>query len=178
MANQSHLTRRDLIQIGAVAAGVAAAGVERGFASEYAPKVFSPEEFAMLDELTELIIPADDHSPGARAAGVAAFLDGRLAKSIEESEREDWRQGLKRIDALSHQMHGVPFMQATPQQRVAVLSRIAKNEKNPQTPDERFFIQLKMSTADAYYSSKIGIHEEMEYKGNVLLQEFVGYELK
>jgi len=27
----------------------------------------------------------------------------------------------------------------------------------------------------AYYSSKIGIHQEMEYKGNVLLNEFVGF---
>ena len=41
----------------------------------------------------------------------------------------------------------------------------------------KFFVELKFSTADAYYSSKIGIHQEMEYKGNVLLQEFVGYEV-
>jgi glucoside 3-dehydrogenase (cytochrome c) hitch-hiker subunit len=178
MPNQSHLSRRELIQIGALATGVAAAGAERVFASDYAPKVFSPEELAMLDELAELIIPADDHSPGARAAGVAAFLDGRLSASIEEAERTEWREGLKRIDALAHELRGVPFMQATPEQRVAVLSHIAKNEKNPQTPGERFFVQLKFSTADAYYSSKIGIHQEMEYKGNVLLQEFAGYEVE
>jgi hypothetical protein len=178
MANESHLTRRELIQIGAMATGIAAGGVERGFASEYGPKVFSLDEFAMLDELAELIIPADEHSPGARAAGVAAYLDGRLAESIEEAERTEWREGLKRIDALAHELHGVPFMQAAPEQRVAVLSHMAKNEKNPRTPDERFFVLLKFSTANAYYSSKIGIHQEMEYKGNVLLPEFVGYELK
>jgi hypothetical protein len=178
MANQNHLTRRELIQIGAVAAGVATGGVERGLAANAAPKVFSKQEFAMLDELTELIIPADDHSPGARAAEVAAYLDGRLAESIDEAERIEWREGLKRIDGLAREMHAVPFMEATPEQRVAVLSRIARNEENPQTPDERFFVQLKFSTADAYYSSKIGIHQEMEYKGNVLLPEFVGYELK
>jgi len=178
MANQSHLTRRELIQIGAVAAGVAASGVERGLAADSAPRVFSTQEFALLDELTELIIPADDHSPGARAAGVAGYLDGRLAESIEEAERTEWREGLKRIDALALEMNGVPFMQATPEQRVGVLSRIARNEQNPQTPDELFFVRLKFSTANAYYSSKIGIHQEMEYKGNVLLSEFVGYELK
>jgi len=178
MANPVDLTRRELIQLGAVAASVAAVGTERGLAAGTAPKVFSKEQFAMLDELTELIIPADDHSPGARAAEVAAYLDGRLAESIDDAERTEWRDGLKRIDALALDMHGVPFMQATPDQRIAVLSRIAPNERNPQTPDERFFVQLKFSTADAYYSSKIGIHQEMEYKGNVLLTEFVGYELK
>jgi hypothetical protein len=75
-------------------------------------------------------------------------------------------------------MHGVPLIEATQEQRVAVLARMAKNEKSPQTPEERFFVELKSRTADAYYSSKIGIHQEMEYKGNVLLPEFVGYELK
>ncbi len=177
MANQSHLTRRELIQIGAVAAGIAAGGVE-SLAADARPKVFSPDEFALLDELTELIIPADDHSPGARAAGVAAYIDGSLAASVEEEDRKTWREGLKRVDALAREMHTVPFMQATPEQRVAVLSHIARNEKNPQTPGEHFFVELKQSTVDAYYSSKIGIHQEMEYKGNVLLPEFVGYEVK
>ena len=32
----------------------------------------------------------------------------------------------------------------------------------------------KRRTARAYYTSKIGIHQEMEYKGNTLLMEFVG----
>jgi len=35
--------------------------------------------------------------------------------------------------------------------------------------------QLKQTTAFAYYSSSIGIHKEMEYKGNVFLNQFVGY---
>jgi len=178
MADQNNLTRRELIQITAAAAAVAAGGVERGFAGGPAPKFFSPEEFAMLDELTELIIPTDDHSPGARAAGVAAYLDRRLAESVEEEAKKQWHEGLKRLDAVAHEMHGVPFMQAAPEQRVAVLSRISRNEKNPQTPEERFFVDLKYTTADGYYSSKIGIHQEMEYKGNVLLPEFVGFEVK
>ena len=177
MAEQGQLTRRKLIRISATAA-VAAGGVERSFAGERAPAFFSPEEFAMLDELTELIIPTDDHSLGARAARVAEYLDGRLAESIDEEGKKQWHAGLKRIDALSREMHGVGFMRATPDQRVTLLSRISQNEKDPQTPEEKFFVELKYSTANAYYSSKIGIHQDMEYTGNVLLQEFVGYEVK
>ena len=177
MADQDQLTRRELIQVTAAAAVAASAGVQRGFGGQ-ALKFFSNDEFAMLDELTELIIPTDDHSPGARAAGVATYLDGQLAESFEEESKKQWHEGLKRMDALSHEMHGKPFLEATPVERVALLSRIAKNEKNPQMPEERFFVELKFSTADAYYSSKIGIHQEMEYKGNVLLPEFAGYEVK
>lgn len=178
MSDPDQLTRRALIQITAAAAVAVSAGVQRGFPGAQALKFFSNDEFALLDELTELIIPTDDHSPGARAAGVAAYLDARLAESVEEESKKQWHEGLKRIEALSHEMHGKPFLQSTPDQRVAVLSRIAKNEKNPQTLEEQFFVELKFSTADAYYSSKIGIHQEMEYKGNVLLPEFAGYEVK
>src|SRR5947207_12896046 len=46
-------------------------------------KFLTPAEYALLEELTELIITADDHSPGARAAGVAGYIDGRLAESID-----------------------------------------------------------------------------------------------
>ena len=59
-----------------------------------------------------------------------------------------------------------------------MLTRMAKNEMNPKTREEVFFGELKHATAQAYYTSKIGIHQEMEYKGNVMLQEFVGYEVK
>jgi hypothetical protein len=177
MADQNNLTRRELIQVTAAVA-VAAAGVQTGRASEPAPKFFTKEEFAMVDELTELIIPTDDHSPGARAALVAEYIDGRLAESFEDEPKRVWREGLSRMNALSREMYGQPFMQATPDQRVALLTRIAKNEDDPKTPDERFFGVLKSHTVRAYYTSKIGIHQDMEYKGNVVLQEFAGYEVK
>jgi len=168
------INRRDLIKIGAGAALTAPAA----FAITSEPKFFTPAEFALLDELTEIIIPADDHSPGARAANVAAYIDARTAEAFEAKERDDWRAGLKLVDALSTELHGHAFMQATHDQRVAVLTHMAKNEMHPKTPAEHFFQQLKFATAHAYYTSNIGIHQEMEYKGNVMLPEFVGYELK
>jgi len=109
---------------------------------------------------------------------VATYIDARVGESIEEESKKRWHEGLKRIDSLSQEMHGKRFLEGTPDERVAVLSRIAANERNPQTADDHFFLELKFKTADAYYSSKIGIHQEMEYKGNVLLPEFAGYEVK
>ena len=168
------IDRRDLIRIGAGAV-LAAPAV---FAAADAPKFFTPAEFALLDELTELIIPSDDHSPGARAAYVAAYIDARTAEAFEAEDRDNWRNGLKLVDGLSRKMNGQSFMDAAPEQRIAVLTRIAKSEMNPKTPEEVFFRELKHATAHAYYTSKIGIHQEMEYKGNVMLQEFAGYEVK
>ncbi len=141
-----------------------------------APLFFTPEEFKLVDELTELIIPADEHSPGARAAEVTAYIDARLAESFEPGPKTQWREGLKNIDKLSAEMHGKSFMASSPDERVALLTRIAKNEREPKTPEEVFFKELKSRTVHAYYTSKIGIHTEMEYKGNTYLKEFVGYD--
>ena len=98
-------------------------------AAAAAQTFFTPDELALVDELSELIIPTDDHSPGARAAKVAAYIDSRLAEAWEEQDRTDWREGLKRIDQLSQESSGKPFMQSSADQRLAVLTRMARERE-------------------------------------------------
>jgi len=140
------------------------------------PAVFTPDEFAMVDELTEIIIPTDAHSPGAKAAEVAAFIDARVAEAFEPETRETWRNGLKLVDQISETLNGTSFIKASAEQRIAVVRQMAKGEMNPQQPEQHFFVQLKEWTARGYYTSKIGIHTEMEYKGNTYQQEFSGFD--
>ena len=180
------MSRRELMALGAAAALTAqcggssapqapAASAATGTAS--AGKTYlSSTELAMLDELSELIIPTDPHSPGAKAAGVAAYIDGSLAEAFEDGVRTTWREGLRRIDELSQQAHGKPFMTASPDQRVAVLTQIARNEIKPEKPEEEFFVELKSRVAWAYYTSEIGIKQELEYKGNTFQATFAGYD--
>jgi len=166
------LERRDLLKIAAAAAYAGKLAEAQG-----QTRFFSPDDFALVDELSEIIIPADQHSPGARAAAVAAYIDSRLGESLEPEKQEEWRRGLKLVNQISDEINGQPFLKATPGQRVAVVERMARNESDPQNPEEVFFSELKRATVRAYYTSKIGIHQEMEYKGNVYLKEFAGTEL-
>src|SRR6185312_3531618 len=64
------LSRRDILMLLTGAAAALQLPAEPS-----SPLFFTNDEFRMLDTLTELIIPSDDHSPGARAAGVAAYID-------------------------------------------------------------------------------------------------------
>ncbi len=165
-------SRRDLFRIAAAAAAVSVPAT----AQESAPKFFTPTEFRMMDELCEIIIPADEHSPGARAAKAAAYIDQTLAESLDDKPRQEFRDGLALVDKLSHELNKASFVDATPEQRIAVVARMARNEKNPKKPEEQFFHRLKGRTAHAYYSSEIGIHQEIGYKGNVLLNQFMGFD--
>lgn len=139
---------------------------------------FTPSEFALVEELTEIIIPTDEHSPGAKAAKCAAYIDFRLSEAFAEEERRQWREGLQRVNQLAREMHKKTFMQCSEDERVSVVTRMTANEANPQQPEEKFFAELKRRTASAYYTSRIGLHDELEYKGNTYLREYVGAELK
>lgn len=172
------MTRRELLK----AAGAAAAAVPLASgellaavaATTAATHFLTPAQLSMVDELSEIIIPADDHSGGARAAKVAAYIDYRLAESFDDEPRTRWTEGLARIDAISQEQKGAPFMKLSPDDRVAIVTAMAAEEQNPTTVEGKFFRELKGRTSDAYYSSKIGLHDDLEYKGNVMQAEYSG----
>src|SRR4051794_24557428 len=132
--------RRDLIKIATGAALVSSSHAAG------AHQFFTDDEYAVVDELTELIIPTDEHSGGARAARVAEFIDAVLAGAFQQSERDAWRNGLARVNALSGEMYGGDFLKCSSSSRAAVLTRMAKNETAPQAPEELFFRELKALT--------------------------------
>jgi hypothetical protein len=175
------LTRRDVLKLGAAATVAATVAVPEALTGQpaAAKTFFTPAELALVDELSELIIPADEHSPGARAAKVAAYIDSRLADAWDPADRTKWRDGLALIDRLSREATGGrTFTQAPADQRAALLTRMAQHEDKPTAPEEVFFGELKSRVAHAYYTSEIGIHQDMDYKGNTYLAEFVGYDAR
>ena len=107
---------------------------------------------------------------------MAEYIDARLAEAFEQKERDDWRQGLKLVNTLAEQMHGSGFLKCTAAERVAILTRMAANEQRPKTPEEHFFRDLKALTVRGYYTSRVGIHDDLEYKGNSYQQgDYAGY---
>jgi hypothetical protein len=166
------MERRELLKIAAVAATATRLADAQG-----QHRFLSHDQFQIADELMEIIIPADEHSPGARAAGCAAYLDARLAEEPDAAVKEQWTSGLRLVDQLSASVNGAPFLKTTPAARIALVEKMAAKESDPQAPEELFFAVVKHATVRSYYTSKPGIHTEMEYKGNVLLNEFVGIEL-
>jgi hypothetical protein len=156
--------------------GMAAQGTgaaQEADAGPYKMQFFTDAENKTVIEMTERIIPADDHSPGAKAAKVNEFIDLIVSQS-PEGTKQTWRDGLAAIDKMSQKMFNKNFADASEEQQVALLKEISKNEMSPKTAEERFFRTVKNSAIDGYYTSKIGIHEELHYKGNTYLKEFVG----
>lgn len=144
-------------------------------AQQAAPKLafLTAGQYATLDVLAETIIPTDDQSPGAHDARVADYVDLLLAESDDTTQRT-WTAGLALLDADCRRRFKAPYAKLTPAQMSEVLTAISRNEAAPTNPLEQFFKSTKDATIRGYYTSEIGIHKDLEYKGNRVLAEFVG----
>jgi len=130
-------------------------------------------QYDTVDVLAEAIIPADGHSAGARAARVADYVDLLLSESSQDIKTA-WAEGLRALESESTRQFDRRVAKLSAQQLGGLLTAISKREAAPQTPIEEFFVVVKSATIRGYYSSEIGIHKELDYKGNQILAEFVG----
>jgi len=137
-------------------------------------RFFTPAQHAMIEELSETIIPADSHSGGAKAAKVADFIEQRIRESVDDQQKALWREGLRLMESMSQHYNGKSLVDSSAEEKIAVLKVLSDNAQMTELPEVRFFHELKSLTVRGYYTSKIGIHDDLEYKGNRILMEFVG----
>jgi hypothetical protein len=138
------------------------------------PLLLDAHENETVEVLTELIIPTTQ-TPGAKAALVNRFID--LMLSDEDAEKQkSFLHGLSWLEGRALQLHGRPFVGLTPDQQTALLTPLADpaNNKPEDQPGVHFFQEIKDLTIHGYYSSKIGMEQEMEYGGDDYHTEFPG----
>jgi hypothetical protein len=137
-------------------------------------RFFTPAQHAMIEELSETIIPADSHSGGAKDAKVADYIEQRIRESVDEQQKALWREGLRLMESMSQHYNGKSFVDSSTEEKIAVVKVLSDNAQLTELPEVQFFRELKSLTVRGYYTSKIGIHDDLEYKGNRILMEFVG----
>jgi hypothetical protein len=180
----SDLTRRDVLQrlalaiaaagaIDALDAREAHAAVHQAAAAsggQYLPKALSAHEFATLERLTDLIVPADD-KPGARQAAVAPWIDTLL--NVSADLKSKYTTGLAWLDTAIQASGAKDFVSATPAQQTALLDVIAfcRNQAADNAPGVEFFTLARRMTCDGFYTSAIGMRDV--YVGNWPQASFV-----
>ena len=145
-------------------------------AGKYTPKYFSPDQYATVTALSEMIIPKDEKSGGAVEAGAPEFID--LLASENEHFQLRLGGGLMWLDHFAADRFDTSsFLACTTEQKKQILDLIAfrKNAKDDHSLSQgvAFFSLMRSMTCDAFYTSKIGI-EDFQYMGNTSLAEFPG----
>ena len=197
MSNEKNISRRAALKVIAVGVGTASTlpilesrvlgqhkhpDMQMGLSS-FAPGASVPaaeggrflnlQEMETIAAISDLIIPTDEHSPGANAAGVSGFIDLMVSESSNETKAL-WRGGIAAVDRMSELQFSAAFHRTAQEHQISLLKAISRNERRPSTIEERFFVAIKSLTVDGYYTSPIGIHQDLRYKGNAYLKDFAG----
>ena len=124
----------------------------------YHPLFFSVPEYALIDCLTDIIIP-NDTTPGAHEAGVSEFID--LMVSRDPQLQRDFRRGLNWLETHSRATHGKPFLKLSAEQQVALLEPLAYKAKfrKGEERGREFFDLLREYTVMGFYTSEIGLRQ-------------------
>ena len=123
------------------------------------PSFFTPVQFQLVSCLAELIIPTTD-TPGAVGAGVPQYID--LVVNEDPKLQAVIREGLDHLDKSG-------FLQLAAAQQVEALTALSHAD------DPSFFQAIKNLTADGYYTSRVGLLEELGYNGNAYLAAFPAF---
>jgi Gluconate 2-dehydrogenase subunit 3 len=138
--------------------------------NSYTPRFFSAEDFRNLDAFTATLIPTDD-TPGAREAHVTAFIDFVVNAAAEYAPemQNDWRNAMLWLRAQR-------FAELSSSQQRSLVQHLSEPEHDSSNQREGFPVYrlIKDMTVHAFYTSRVGLIDVLEYKGLAYLTEFPG----
>jgi hypothetical protein len=143
-------------------------------AEEWAPKVLTPPQNDMVVALTDLIIPQTD-TPGAKAARVNRFIDTVL-QDATPADRKAFLRGLAWMDQRSKALFKKDFLGASEKDQIALLTRLSAdgNPNKEAAVGRDFFLAIKAMTINGYYTTEIGLRQELGDDGQLFLAQFPG----
>jgi len=131
-------------------------------ASAFKPKFLTaPSQMDVIAEIAEIMIPKTDTS-GAKDAGVPAFIDLVLADVYAKEAQDRFRTGLDNF-AAGTSANGKPFLEQDPAERTALVKLSLAKALNDERDPKPFILMARELTLLGFYTSKVGITENMEY---------------
>ena len=124
------LSRRDLLKLAGTAGAAAAAAAASAVPAEAQRRSPRPareplraltaHEADLLDRIAELMVPSDEHGPGATEAMAVRYIDRALAGALVD-QRDAYRVGLEALERYARQSRGAPFLQLTETRQISLL---------------------------------------------------------
>ena len=125
----------------------------------------TPEQAVEVEAIASQIIPTDD-TPGAREAHCAHFIDFVLQASPPPTQTQ-WRNALSALKEAG-------FQAADATGRAALVAAMSKPERDRSASHPAFaaYRLIKQQNTFAFYTSRAGMIEALDYKGNSFNKTF------
>jgi hypothetical protein len=132
-----------------------------GLAAKSPATPLTADEWILIGEVSELIIPTTD-TGGALAAGVPAFVKMMLSDWFSASERENFIAGMHEFSAGAVKKHGKKFSELTARQKDQYFGELLTTaEAGAPAPRTPFVVLMKRLTIFGYYTSELGATTEL-----------------
>ncbi|MDA0683657.1 MAG: gluconate 2-dehydrogenase subunit 3 family protein [Bacteroidetes bacterium] len=124
----------------------------------FSPRVLSSSELDLLGRLSNLVIP-DTDTPGALAAGVPRFIDTLLAEYLLDTDAQSFKQNL----ATWAESTGASSL--SDNELLALVTNLDERTYSGSDDTQKpFWGDLKMWTVFGYYTSEIGMTQELRLR--------------
>jgi hypothetical protein len=134
-------------------------------------RFFHDDDFAAISKIADLIIPETD-TPGAIGAGVPEYID--LVISRNTDQQSVMADGLRWLDEEANRIAQKKFVDLDESEQLSILQPLcdAFDADSTKARNVQFFALMKSLTADGYYTSKIGLLQELGYTGDTAMAAF------
>jgi len=154
------VNRRDLmLRAIALVGGVATIGMLEACSNASGP-FFTPQRMTLLDEITNVMIPETD-TPGARGAGVPAFIDSMMVNWASRETRDQFVSVLDAVDDRARDQHQKRFVELDAAQKLDIMRQYDADALGEEGNPYRRFKELVLL---GYYSSEIGATQELRFE--------------
>jgi gluconate 2-dehydrogenase gamma chain len=176
----AEMNRRELLQrvaylMGGAISAPAVLGVLNGCSAKkeeaaWQPVFLSKEQGALVADVAEIMIPRTD-TPGAKDAGVPAFIDLILKDAYEEEDRQRYVSGLKAFDDAARTAHGKGFVELPKAQQAELVRKFHDEAVALELADEKrqayqrrpFVLMTKELTLLGFFTSEPGATQVQQY---------------
>lgn len=126
--------------------------------------LFNREQALCVEDVAELIIP-EGATPGARSAGVAAFIESIVQHVYDDAEQRQFLAGLDELGARARALQGQPFAGCTSSEQSGIFAAMLK-EPPPPAPGQHFsFVRaIRELTIRGFCNSKLGATRVLQYE--------------
>lgn len=155
------LLRSAILIVGGSLAGIPAISLAQDAEGAPAkPRFFDAARYALLDEVTEIMIPRTD-TPGAREAGVAATIDALMRDWASDKRQQEFTALLDAYDLAARAKGGAALTALPALARKEVVQAFDAARLDAGDP---VYYKFKELVLTAYYLSEPGATQELRYE--------------
>jgi len=168
MQQRRALLKRAAWMLGGAVSAPAALAILQGCsakeapATAWTPKFLTGDEGRLVSAIAATLIPKTETS-GALEAGVPAFIDVVLEAVYPKDAQAHFKAGLAEFAAAATAAKGKSFQDLAPGEREAFLKESLEKALAGDRDPKPFVLMARELTLLGFFSSKVGIEENMEY---------------